>query len=81
MKLYASCPICAHKLCKGEKGTDTDILCPRCGEFINVKITDIVTLRVINKAERERIAAEMKAVSQKRYEAYISPEYKGKGEL
>ena len=48
---------------------------PRCGEVVNIKITDVVTVRVINKAERERIAAEMKAISQKRYETYTNPEF------
>lgn len=81
MKMYASCPICAHKLCKGKSGTDTDILCPRCGEVVNIKITDVVTVRVINKAELERIAAEMKAVSQKRYEPYTNPEFKKESEV
>ena len=28
MKMYASCPICGYKLCKGESGSDVDILCP-----------------------------------------------------
>ena len=25
MKMYASCPICGYKLCKGESGSDVDI--------------------------------------------------------
>ncbi len=36
MKMYASCPICGYKLCKGESGSDVDILCPRCGKLIRV---------------------------------------------
>ena len=24
MKMYASCPLCGHKLCKAENGTDVD---------------------------------------------------------
>ena len=24
MKMYASCPICGYKLCKGESGSDED---------------------------------------------------------
>ena len=39
MKMYASCPICGHKLCKGENGSEVDILCSRsverCVEFIS----------------------------------------------
>lgn len=40
MKMYASCPICGHKLCKGENGSEVDILCPRCGKLIRVHISD-----------------------------------------
>ena len=36
MKMYASCPICGYKLCKGESGSDVDILCPRCGKLVRV---------------------------------------------
>ena len=39
MKMYASCPICGYKLCKGESGSDVDILCPRCGKLVRVVIT------------------------------------------
>lgn len=39
MKFYASCPICGYKLCKGESGSDVDILCPRCGKLVRVVIT------------------------------------------
>ena len=39
MKLYAACPICGYKLCKGEDGSNVDILCPRCGKLIQVIIT------------------------------------------
>ena len=39
MKMYASCPICRYKLCKGESGSDVDILCPRCGKLVRVVIT------------------------------------------
>jgi len=41
MKAYACCPQCGYKLCKGESGSDVDILCPRCGKLIRVVITDI----------------------------------------
>ena len=40
MKMYASCPICGYKLCKGESGSDVDILCPRCGKLVRVVITE-----------------------------------------
>lgn len=40
MKAYACCPQCGYKLCKGESGSDVDILCPRCGKLIRVIITD-----------------------------------------
>lgn len=39
MKFYAACPICGYKLCKGENGSNVDILCPRCGKLIQVIIT------------------------------------------
>lgn len=34
MKLYACCPICAHKLCKGDNGSTVEIYCPRCSHII-----------------------------------------------
>lgn len=34
MKLYACCPICAHKLCKGDSGSTVEIYCPRCSHII-----------------------------------------------
>lgn len=40
MKMYASCPVCGHKLCKGENGSEVDILCSRCGKLIRVNISD-----------------------------------------
>lgn len=40
MKMYAACPICGHKLCKGENGSEVDILCSRCGKLIRVHISD-----------------------------------------
>lgn len=40
MKLYASCPICAHKLLKGENGTFVEVLCPRCSYLIRITIKD-----------------------------------------
>ena len=43
MKMYASCPICGYKLCKGESGSDVDILCPRCGKLVCVVITETNT--------------------------------------
>ncbi|MBD5100720.1 MAG: Com family DNA-binding transcriptional regulator [Clostridiales bacterium] len=39
MKAYACCPQCGYKLCKGESGSDVDILCPRCGKLVRVIIT------------------------------------------
>lgn len=43
MKMYACCPICGYKLCKGESGSDVDILCPRCSKLIRVVITETNT--------------------------------------
>ena len=41
--MYAACPICGYKLCKGESGSDVDILCPRCGKLVRVVITETNT--------------------------------------
>ena len=49
-KLYATCPVCARKLGKGENGTKIDILCPRCKNMIAVIIEkDIVNTFVLEK--------------------------------
>lgn len=37
-KLYAACPICAHKLLKGISGTEADVKCSRCGHLIKITI-------------------------------------------
>ena len=48
MKYYASCPVCAHKLMKGENGTQADIRCPRCKNLVRIRIADnIVTVNLI----------------------------------
>ena len=47
MKRFACCPVCAHKLCKGEKGCYLDIKCPRCGEVIHIEIGDVITTRIV----------------------------------
>ena len=43
MKMYAFCPICGYNLCKGESGSDVDILCSRCGKLIRAVITETNT--------------------------------------
>ena len=43
MKMYACCPICGYKLCKGESGSDVEILCPRCSKLIRMVITETNT--------------------------------------
>ena len=40
MKYYANCPICAHKLMKGENGTQADIRCARCKNLVHIRIVD-----------------------------------------
>lgn len=62
MKMYASCPICGHKLCKGENGSEIDILCPRCGKLIRVHISDnevraIPAERYTNESDTQKTAA------------------------
>ena len=42
MKMYASCPLCGHKLCKAENGSDVDVKCRHCGE--NICISSSVSL-------------------------------------
>ena len=45
MKYYANCPVCAHKLIKGENGTQADIRCARCKNLVHIQIVnDIVTV-------------------------------------
>ena len=61
MKRFACCPVCAHKLCKGEKGCYLDIKCPRCGEVIHIEIGDVITTRIVSKEEREKGASVVKA--------------------
>lgn len=48
MKMYASCPICGYKLCKGESGSDVDILCDFIKDATNVYRTkDYIVKQVI----------------------------------
>ncbi len=53
MKLYACCPICGHKMCKGDEGTSIDAVCPRCGKLIRIQIKDgNVLLTPLEKLKR-----------------------------
>ena len=55
MKLYAACPICGYKLCKGENGSDVDILCPRCERLIRVVVTENgIKTEVINFSKKQK---------------------------
>ena len=61
MKMYAACPICGHKLCKGENGSEVDILCSRCGKLIRVHIADnevraIPAERYTNESDTQKTA-------------------------
>ena len=38
MKLYVSCPLCGHRLCKAENGSNVDIKCQRCNKIISVQV-------------------------------------------
>ena len=38
--MYAMCPNCGRRLCKGEAGTKVEIVCPKCGEVAVVCIKD-----------------------------------------
>lgn len=54
-KLYACCPICAHKLLKGENGTFVDVLCPRCSSLIKVTIKDKQVTVIPYENQRKKI--------------------------
>lgn len=49
MRLYAVCPICGHKLLKGEDGTNAEVLCPKCCH----KIIVIVENRQVKVTAKE----------------------------
>lgn len=38
MRRYATCPVCGHKLLKGQNGTNAEVLCPKCSQKIIVTI-------------------------------------------
>ena len=38
MKLYVSCPLCGHRLCKAENGSNVDIKCQRYNKIISVQV-------------------------------------------
>ena len=40
MEYYAACPICGHKLLKGNNGTNVEVPCRKCGKLIRVNIAD-----------------------------------------
>ena len=50
MKYYANCPGWAHKLRKGENGTQADIRCSRCKNLVRIQIENgTVTVNVIEE--------------------------------
>lgn len=56
MKLYACCPVCSNKLCKGENGTSVDAVCPRCANLIRIQIKDgNVFLTVLQKHKHANV--------------------------
>ena len=49
-KLFATCPVCTCKLCRGDKGSRVDIICPRCKNLIAIKIEkDTVKTTLLEK--------------------------------
>ena len=49
-KLFATCPVCTCKLCRGDKGSSVDIICPRCKNLIAIRIEkDIVKTTHLNE--------------------------------
>lgn len=53
MRLYTVCPICGHKLLKGDDGTNVEVLCPKCNHKIIV-IIDKQQVKVVDKEAYER---------------------------
>ena len=53
MKMYASCPICAHKLCKGDSGSTVEIYCPRCSHIIRAEFTDKKVIITLLESQRK----------------------------
>lgn len=53
MKYYASCPVCAHRLLKGENGTQADIRCSRCKNIVHIRIINCNV--IVNLGEKQNI--------------------------
>lgn len=61
MKYYANCPVCAHKLIKGENGTQADIRCARCKNLVHIQ-----------KGWTENKLCDMAGVSHSMFHSWVS---------
>lgn len=55
MKMYALCPICGHKLLKGNNIKNVEIKCPRCSHFLNVSICGEETRITITEKQNKDV--------------------------
>lgn len=54
MKLYACCPICAHKLCKGDNGSTVEIYCPRCSHIIRSEFSETKVVISVLESQKKK---------------------------
>ena len=56
VKLFASCPVCAHKLCKGDTGSVVEIYCPRCSTIVRVEyVSDTKVNYTILESQKKKV--------------------------
>lgn len=53
--MYALCPICGHKLLKGNNIENVEIKCPRCSHFLNVSICGEETRITITEKQNKDV--------------------------
>ena len=54
IKMYAACPKCAHKLCKGENGSAVEIVCPRCSTIVRIVFQDNQVQTIPLESQKKR---------------------------
>ena len=56
MKLYVCCPVCAHKLCKGDDGSMVEIFCPRCSHIVRAEFSGAkVTITLLESQKKNSL--------------------------
>lgn len=50
----ATCPICGHKILKGENGTAVEALCPKCNRLIRIEVNDIKVTSYVSETQLQR---------------------------